>query len=380
MGLPGIPGVQSTLGTSMTMATLTLTLFLAGFSLGPVMFGPLSDRYGRKPILLIGVALFAVTAIGCAFANSIEILLGLRTVQGIGAGAAAALPAAIVRDTFQGNQALNKQSYVAMVNGLAPLVAPLIGAVILCFWSWRAIYVTLAIVGVLLFFFVAMGFAESAPADQQENQRKHALFVAMTSYQKILTNRQYLIATGLLGATFGMMFSYISSSSAVFMGLLGASSTTYALLFAFTAIGEISGAACTGRFAASIGARRLLAVAVLGGMIVSLCLLAIALAGAKSIGLCALIVVFSNFFSGIVMPNATHMALKDLGTVAGSAAALQRSIQMIMGATASAIVGGIGGNPLEAMAITMVCFAFFSLVLLLANFKYCQNSSDQKII
>ena len=361
----------------MIMATSTLTLFLLGFSLGPVVFGPLSDRYGRKPILLIGVALFSISAAGCALANSIEILLGLRILQGIGAGAAAALPAAIVRDSFHGDRALNRQSYVAVVNAITPLVAPLIGAAILYFGNWRSIYATLAIIGAALFIFAALGFAETAPESRLDNQRSNVFKATIVSYKQLLANRQYLIATGLLAATFGTMFSYISSSSAVFMGLLGASATTYGLLFAFTAIGEIAGAACTGRFAANIGAQRLLALAVLGGVGVSFLLLVAAFMGIRSVWGCALIVVLSNLFAGIIMPNATHLALKDLGAVAGSAAALQRSSQMVFGAVASAIAGVIGGNPLEAMAITMVCFALLSLCLLLTNIKDKSYSNNQ---
>lgn len=120
VGLPAIPSLMSDLHVTMTQATQTLTLFLVGFALGPVLFGPLSDHYGRKPVLLFGVAIFSFAAVGCSFARDIELLLCLRVIQGIGAGAAAALPAAIVRDVFRGTMAVNRQSYVAMVNAVTP--------------------------------------------------------------------------------------------------------------------------------------------------------------------------------------------------------------------------------------------------------------------
>lgn len=369
MGLPGIPSLQSEFGVAMAKATQTLTLFLLGFSLGPVLFGPLSDRYGRKPILLFGVALFSVAALGCAMAGSIEILLGLRIVQGMGAGAAAALPAAIVRDIFSGEKALSRQSYVALVNGVAPLVAPLIGAAILTLGDWRSIYGALAVVGGLLFIFAALGYAETAPAAKFDAEQGNVLQAALASYKQVLANRPYLLATGLLAATFGTMFSYIASSSAVFMDLLGASASTYGLLFAFTALGGMLGAACNGRFAARLGTRRLLIAAVAGGLVLSLLLLAAACLGIQSIGVCALFVVLSNFCAGIVMPNTTHLALKDMGAVAGSAAALQRALQMVMGAAAGAMVGVIGGNSLVAMAASMTFFAVLALGLLLIGLR-----------
>lgn len=369
MGLPGIPSLQAEFGVAMAKATQTLTLFLLGFSLGPVLFGPLSDRYGRKPVLLFGVALFSVAALGCAMAGSIDALLGLRIVQGMGAGAAAALPAAIVRDTFQGQSALSRQSYVALVNGVAPLVAPLIGAAILTLGDWRSIYGALAIVGGLLFLFAAFGYAETAPGVMIKGQQRSVLQAALASYKQVLANRQYRLATGLLAATFGTMFSYIASSSAVFMDLLGASASTYGLLFAFTALGGMLGAACNGRFSVRLGTRRLLAAAVVGGLVLSLLLLAAACMGIQSISVCALCVVLSNFCAGIVMPSTTHLALKDMGAVAGSAAALQRALQMVMGAAAGAMVGFIGGNSLVAMAASMTLFAVLAFGLLLIGLR-----------
>lgn len=369
VGLPALPNLQTDLGVSMAQATQTLTLFLVGFALGPVVFGPLSDRYGRKPILLLGVALFSLAALGCALAPSIELLLILRVVQGIGAGAAAALPAAIVRDVFHGDMALNRQSYVAVVNAVTPLVAPLIGAAIIAFGTWRSIYEALAVVGAMLFMSVLFGYKETAPLHRIEGNVVQA---TVRAYVQVLSNRDYLLATGLFSATFGIMFAYISSSSAVFMNLLGASATTYGFLFALTAVGEIAGAACNGRLAPRFGAARLLSVAVIGCFAASALLLAVALSGVQSITVCAVLVVISNFCAGIIMPNATHRALKDLGTVAGSAAALLRSLQMVAGAFAAAAVGFVGGNHIVAMASVMTTFAAIAFVLL--NIATSRNS------
>ena len=314
VGLPAIPSLMSDLHVTMTQATQTLTLFLVGFALGPVLFGPLSDHYGRKPVLLFGVAIFSFAAVGCSFARDIELLLCLRVIQGIGAGAAAALPAAIVRDVFRGTMAVNRQSYVAMVNAVTPLVAPLIGAAIISSGSWRLIYKVQTIGGIILFLTVLLGYKETAPF---HSRRGTALRATARAYMVILSNRSYILSTGLFAATFGVMFAYISSSSVVFMKLLGASATTYGFLFALTAIGEIAGAACNGRLAPRFGSERLLFIAVTGCFIASALLLTAALTGIRSIAVCAVFVVVSNFCAGIIMPNATYRALQNLGSVAG---------------------------------------------------------------
>ena len=161
-GLPGLSSLQVDLGIGPGQAAQTLTLFLLGFAVGPVLFGPLSDRYGRKPVLLGGVALFTLAALGCATSTSLEMLLAFRVLQGVGAGAAAALPAAIVRDVFEGDRGMTRQSYVALVNAVAPLVAPLMGAGLLAFGDWRLIYVGLTIVGTgLLLMWTAQPFVDT---------------------------------------------------------------------------------------------------------------------------------------------------------------------------------------------------------------------------
>jgi len=365
IGLPAIPALQAAFDIGIGEATRTLTVFLFGFSAGPIVFGPLSDRYGRKPVLLFGLALFALAAIACAYADSIGTLLAVRLVQGIAAGAAAALPAAIVRDVFSGHAALSRQSYVALVNAVAPLVAPLLGAGLLLIGDWRLIYQCLGGIGFVLLLVAIFGYAETRPA--QAAAGRSVFGAAIHAYGVVLRNRHYVVHTALLAASFGTMFAYITGSSAVFIDMLGVSSGAYGALFAMTAAGTILGAATGGRLARIWGADRLLVGGVLGSVVVSLALLAVALTGAGSIALVAACVVLSNFCAGIVMPNTTHQALAGVGQVAGSAAALLRSAQMLAGAAAGALVGLLAGNQLTVMAIVMTLSALVGLALLCAR-------------
>ncbi|WP_225202232.1 multidrug effflux MFS transporter [Herbaspirillum sp. alder98] len=365
IGLPAIPNLQAGFGISIGQATQTLTVFLLGFSIGPVLFGPLSDRYGRRPVMLFGVGLFALAAFACVFASQIGELLAVRFVQGIAAGAAAALPAAIVRDVFSGREALSRQSYVALVMGVAPLVAPLLGAALLQVGDWMLIYESIGILGAGLFFLAFFGYVETKDLTAKAAQSNNVLKAAMEAYSSLLKNPHYLLNAGLLATTFGTMFAYITGSSAVFIDMLGLPNTIYGVIFAVTAAGTICGAASNGRLVKALGEDKLLRAGVCGSFAVNLVLLGCAFADVRSPLLITACVFGSNFCSGIVMPNATHQALHSVGHIAGSASALQRSLQFLSGAGAGALVGFIAGNQLRGMAITMTLFAAAGIVLLL---------------
>jgi MFS transporter, DHA1 family, multidrug resistance protein len=301
----------------------------------------------------------------------------MRTLQGVGAGAAAALPAAIVRDAYSGHMALTRQSYVALVNAIGPLVAPLIGVTVMRFGDWRTIYATLGVVGVVLFVVILLGYEETAPGKRDPSHhaaapRQHVLAAAFTAYRHVLRDKNYLLSTGVLAMTFGAMFSYISSSSIVFMGVMGVSAGIYAMLFGLSALGGIAGAACNARLAPRFGGMRMLYAAAAVSLLASLSLVLIASLGLQTVPACAALVVLNNFCAGIAMPNATHQALQQLGKVAGSAAALQRSLQMAFGALASALVGILSPNPVMGMAASMAIFAVLSCLLLIIRHRHAE--------
>lgn len=362
MGLPGLGQLQASLHTSASHAALTLSLFLLGFAVAPLLLGPMADRYGRRPILLAGLAVFTVAGIGCALAPSIHSLLWFRVLQGLGAGASAMLPVVIVRDLFTGAEARARMSYVTLVLGIGPIIAPALGAIIMAFSGWREIYAVLGACGALVLFFAWRGFAESAPVGQRNSLNPRAI---LASYRQVLSHRVFLGFALVNGLAFASMFAYISASPLVLMGNLGLSSFSYSVVFAITAGALVVGSMLNGWAASRNIHPRLIFRTALGLLAAApLVLTALVVAGVQHLAVITVLVALSTFSLGIIMPNATHGALQPMGRIAGVAAAVLRAIQMVLGAAASGLVALLydGTTALAMGGVMALCGVLAGLV------------------
>jgi len=362
MGLPALQAMGRSLHVSPASAALTLSFFLVGFAFGPVVLGPLSDRFGRRPVLLAGCGLFALAGLGCAVASSLALLLFWRLLEGIGAGAGSTLSIAIVRDLFDGPTARSRLSYIATVGAIAPMIAPTLGAIVLGWLGWRWIYGFLAAVGLALFACVLGGFMESHPAiDPSALQPKKLA----GNYARIFRHRICLGYALVAALNFGGMFSYIASSPLVMMGVLGVSPAFYGWTFAATALGIMAGAFLNGRLnALGWHASALLT----SGLVLSACsalgLLAISHTGAASVATILPLLVVNTFSVGFIGPNATQGVMHPMPDIAGVASAVLGSLRMFTGALAGLIVSFIfDGHTAHAMADSMTFFSLASLAL-----------------
>jgi len=368
MGLPALPAVGAALRTRPDLAGLTLSLFMAGFACGPVLYGPLSDRHGRKPVLLAGLALFTVAGLAAALAPSIGTLLAARLLQGAGAGSGTSMAFAIVRDLFEAHEARRRLSYVTAVLTAAPLVAPTLGAAVLAFGGWRAIYGALALGGAALVAVVFLGLAESVPRGLRTRQGRvqgGVLDRVLAGYRAVLGSPVSLGFALVYAFGFGVQFSYVSGSPLVMMGLFGVSARTYGLLFGCTALGITAGALTNGQLSARqvspVWPLRVGLGLLLGAGLVLVVLTA---AGLASVITLMPPLVASSYGYGLVGPNASHGALEPVPEVAGTAGAVLTSAQMGTGALASALVASLFGVlGLYAMAGMMaLCAAVATLV------------------
>jgi MFS transporter, DHA1 family, multidrug resistance protein len=232
--LPALPAMAAGLAAASEAVQLTITVFLAGFSLGMLFYGPLSDRYGRRKVMLGGIALFVVASLACMLATAIEYLIVARFFQALGGGAASVLARAVVRDVYKPDEAIRKLSLMAMVTAIAPLLAPLLGSVLLAGFGWRGTFAALLVWGLLSLLVVWRVLPETLPV---ERRGQLSLGRAFAAYGGLLLDP---VALGLVlagGMSFAAMFAYITASPFYFIELHAFSPLAYGLLFAANALG-----------------------------------------------------------------------------------------------------------------------------------------------
>ena len=363
MGLPALALIGTSLNAAPAVTGLTLSLFMAGFAIAQLAFGPLSDRYGRRPVLLVGCGLFTIASFVCAVAPSIEMLVFWRFVEGCGAGAGTVLALAIVRDLFEGSAARAKLSYVNLVVTVAPMVAPTIGGGVLAIAHWRAIYGLLAIGGVALTSVVALGLGETLLNPDPQALAPNQL---MRNYARVLSNRLCFGYALINGLSFGCMFAYVAGSPLVMTQVLGVSTTVYALLFASTAFGIMAGSFVNGSLSThGVPPSRLLTTGLIFASLSAVTLLSLSITNHAQVMTLMPFLVLNTFCLGLIVPNATHGSLQPMPEIAGIAAAVVGFVQMMLGGTlASAIVAFLyDGRTATAMTGVMTLFAIASLAV-----------------
>jgi len=351
MALPSLALLEADLHAPQAKAAATIAIFLAGFSSAPLVVGPLADRFGRKPVMLAGLALFTLCAAGSALAPTIEALLAFRLAQGAAAGAVGILPRAIIRDLFEGREARMHLAAVSLVFSVGPLIAPSLGAGILIVGSWRLIYVALTGVGAVLMVAGLALFEESHAAENRRNLKPSTI---LAGYRRALTNPACAGFSLLAGLAFAGLFAYVNVSPLLYMQGYGVSKTGFAGLFAITASGVIVGSSLNAlllnrraRPKAMLDAA--LAIECLAG----LALLAVGLAGAGSaLSVAGVVMVYISSF-GLIYPNAAHEAVHPLPEIAGLASAVLVTTQMLFGALGGVIAAALyrDASPLALGAI-----------------------------
>jgi DHA1 family bicyclomycin/chloramphenicol resistance-like MFS transporter len=353
MGLPGIPAIEANFTDAAGRGPLTLSLFLVGFAISPLICGPLADRFGRRLTLMVGLVVFILAGFACAFAPTFDSLLGFRMLQGLAAGACAVTPFAVVRDVFEGAVARNRLSQVAAVLGIAPMVAPIFGGWVMVVSDWRAIYATQAACGLILLVVTFFFFEESLPITRRRSISPVQL---IHSYRSVLSDRPFRGFAMVYALGFACLFAYISGSPSVLMGGLGLSGQAFALVFAITSCGVLIGSIVSAKLSnRHFPSHRLMTIGLSLMSLSAVAALGLAVAGdIHSYTLMPLIWVVVFCF-GLTGPTANHEAMHNLPHVAGAAAGILRCVQMVTGAIASALIALFEpyGHPALVMTVIM---------------------------
>jgi MFS transporter, DHA1 family, multidrug resistance protein len=358
MYLPGLPSLGATLDAPAWAVQLTLTGCLAGLALGQIVAGPLSDRFGRRTPLIAGVAAYAVASLLCAFAPSILALVVLRFCQGVAGASGIVIARAIVRDMHSGVAAARFFSLLMLVNGLAPILAPVIGGQVLRVTTWRGVFVVLAVIGVVLVAAAAAGLRETlAPEDRHPG----GVGETLRTFGRLLADRGFTGHALACGLAFGAMFAYISGSPFVLQDIYGASPQLFSVAFATNALGLVAASQLNRALLRQIEPRAILRAALALQATAGVALLCVVLAGAGVWAIVPLLFVVVASL-GLVMPNATALALAEHPRVAGSASGLLGVLQFIVGAAAAPLVGVAGTGSAVPMATVIAALSVGGVV------------------
>ena len=362
MGQPAMSPIAYALGSVPAAVAYALSLYMVGFATAPVVFGPLSDRFGRRPVLLAGCALFAVAGWGCAAAQSMTSFMIWRLIEGAGAGVGTVLAVAIIRDLFEGQMARARLSYMGVLTSLAPMIAPTLGVWILALGGWRSIYAVLGTIGMVLCVAVGMGLDESAARGKAQSLAPRQL---LANYLRVLRNRTYRGYALVSVLNFGCLFAYITASPLLMVNTLGASPRVYAYLFALTSFGFMTGGVANGRLnMIGVPATRLLAAGQALTVATSLLLLLLSVTGAATLATVTPLLFAITFGSSLVSSNATIAALHPLPETAGMASSIIICAQWLLGALAGALAGFLfDGHTPRGLAEVMSGFALASLAV-----------------
>ena len=363
--LPALPELTRDLGASTSVGQLTLTASIAGLALGQLVAGPLSDRFGRRPPLLVGLAAYVLFSLGCAAAPTIWALIALRLLQGLAGAAGIVIARAIVRDENEGVAAARLYSILMIVAGAAPIVAPVVGGQLLQLTDWRGLFVALAAVTAIVFVAAAFGLRETLPRARRDTK---GLREIGATFALVSRDRGFVIYALTLGFAFAEMFAYIAASPFVLEDIHGLSPQGFSLVFAVNAVGLMAVSQLNRVLVGRVGLRRLLGFGVAAGTTASISLLIVVLlhAGLPAILPCLFVTVASL---GVVIPNATALALTPFPNVAGSASALIGATQFAFGAVAAPLVGAFGQNTAVPMAVAMAGFGMLAAALFLSSWQ-----------
>ena len=348
MYLASLPDIARNLMTSDAQVQLTLSFYLVGFAIGQVIWGPISDRHGRKPILLTAISVFIAASFVCTIAPSIEVLIAARFVQAIGGAGMTVMARAVVRDVYEGLAVARELSRMTAVMALAPLIAPLLGGVLQTFFGWRANFIVLTAIGVSAALLVALLLPETLRSRAPEPVSLGSIF---RSYRTFARDRTFLAYSGLLICAFGGLFAWISASAFVLQNLYGLTPFDFGLAFAVGSVGYLAGTWIAAHIVARAGLDRTLGLgcaAMAGGGAAGVLALMFGFTSAT-----ALVLPVAVFLAGLglALPQAQAGALLPFPERAGAASSLVGFLQQTAGAVVGAIVVHLLGQSAWPLAI-----------------------------
>jgi len=353
MYLPGLPVIGADLGASVAEVQMTLTLYFVAFGLSQLIWGPLSDRFGRKPPIYLGLGIFALASVGCAMAPDVGTLTAFRALQGIGAAVVMVTPRAIIRDLHTGPEATRLMALVMLVISVSPMLAPLAGAGLMALGGWRIMFWALAGAVALSLTLTALALPETLPAERRVPIRLRT----MAAGARILMTDATFMGLTFIGAFgFASFFVFIASASYVYTEEFGLSPVGFSLAFAVNALGFFGMSQLAAPITERFGLVPVIRAAVIGFAGFGCLLTALVMAGAGTLPVIMAMLFCGNACLGLVVPTTMVAALDPHGEIAGLASSLGGTLQMVTGGVILTLAGPFfDGTALPMVAAIAVC-------------------------
>nr|WP_271177242.1 multidrug effflux MFS transporter [Leifsonia poae] len=364
--LPALPALTSELGAATSLAQLTVTACLIGLAGGQLIAGPLSDRFGRRLPLLVGVTAYVVVSALCAASPTVEILIVARLVQGLAGGVGIVIAQAAGRDVYEGGRLIRFYGRLTVIGGLAAIVGPLLGGALTALMDWRGLFLVLAVIGAAILAWAAFGFPETLPA----GERTTGGFTRVGQDMRFLfRDRRFVGAVLAQGFVYAALFAYLSGATYVLQGVYGLTPQQYALAFGLNSAGFMVFGYLAGRSSERWS--------VIGTLVIGLILAGVGAAGLLAAGLAhlPLIVVIVSLLllvsgTAITSPPSTTLALSDYPHIAGTASSLLGAARFAFGGIAAPLVGVAGAFsilPLGIVTTTSIGLAAIAGIIFLTR-------------
>lgn len=361
--LPSLPAITEAFSTTNSNTQLTITIYLLGLSFSQLIYGPLSDHYGRRAILLIGFAISFIGATICVFTPSITALIAARLLQGVGAGAANPVSRAVMRDVFSGHKLAKISSYVGTFIAIILALAPIIGGYLQAYFGWRANFSFLALYGVALWLVILLFLPET---NKHIDPHPFRIKRTMQKYFSLLSNPIFIGYTLCTSLTYAGIIAYITAGPFLYQNILGLSPVQYGWLAIFTTLSFTVGAFINARYVTNVGMNRMLFINLGIQILAGMSLLIVGLLGHISVISILVPMMFILVSAGSIFPNASTGAILPFAKMAGTAGALFGFIQVFTGALLSGLVAAIHEEnqiPLAlillGLSITTLCALYF---------------------
>ncbi len=333
--LPAFPSIAESFGVNEGEVQLSLVSYFVALAVGQMVYGPVSDRIGRRKPLLFGFTLFIIASIGSAFSRNIHMLIAMRFVQGIGACAGMVIPRAIVRDLRSGEDAARLFALMLLVLGVSPILAPMLGSILLRWLPWQAAFWFLAIFGIACLAMIVTLLEETNPPERRTGG---GVGMAFRNYGKLLMDRWFVITVLVGGFSQAVVFAYLAGSPFIYITLNHVAPAVYSLLFAMNAAGLIGLAQGNVALIRKLGASRLILMASAVQATAACCLLASTLLHIDSVPVIAICLFFCIGSQGLLGPTTAMLSLEPHPKTAGAASALMGALQFTCGAVSSSLV------------------------------------------